>query len=104
MLFRSMPTKVQHEYIIGDRVAERPKLRGLFTRSPETAQRIAQHRHQRYGTVLGFKSKKDSKGRTINFLIVQWDHLTSPTEHAQMRICPVYLLEELTKQMVVPGE
>lgn len=99
-----MPTKPQYKYTIGDRVAERPKLRGVFARTEETKQRISQYRNQRYGTVIGFKSKQDLNGRTMKFLVIQWDNLTSPTEHAQMRICPIAELNELTKQIIVPGE
>lgn len=38
------------------------------------------------------------------YLVIQWDHLKSPSEHAQMRICPVSELERLTKEVIVPGE
>lgn len=99
-----MPTKAKFKYSIGDRVAERPKLRGVFARTQETRDRIAQHRNQRYGTVVGFDSKRNVDGRTMQFLVIQWDHLTSPTAHAQMRICPIDQLQELTNQIVVPGE
>lgn len=99
-----MPTKPQHKYVIGDRVAERPKLRGTFARTQQTKERIGQYRSQRYGTVVGLKTKRNRDGRTMNFLIVQWDHLTSPTEHAQMRICLIDQLQDLIAQIVVPGE
>lgn len=47
-----------------------------------------------------------AKMRLVNepYVLVQWDHLKSPTEHAQMRICPVSELERLTKEVIVPGE
>jgi hypothetical protein len=89
-----MTTKFQHTYAIGDRVAERPKAHGLAAVREETKARIAQYRSQRYGTVVGFNNKPNKLGRAQKFLLIKWDHLKSPTEHAQMRICPI---NELTK-------
>jgi hypothetical protein len=99
-----MANKPQFVYAVGDRVAERPKTHGIFTSNPEVRQRIAQHRTQRYGTVLELKNKRNSRGNTIKTLVVQWDHLTSPSEHPQMRICPIDHLNQLTKKTTVPGE
>ena len=39
--------------------------------------------------------KPDKLGRNHNFLVIKWDHLKSPTEHAQMRICPIEELDKL---------
>jgi hypothetical protein len=99
-----MATKAQFRYAIGDRVAERPKTHGIFTNNPQVKQRIAQHRTQRYGTVIDTKEKRDSRDNAIKVLIIQWDHLVSPSEHLQMRICPVEYLNQLTKKVIVPGE
>ena len=88
-----MTTKVQHTYSIGDRVAERPKAHGLIAREA-AKQRIAQYRSQRYGTVVGLISKPNIRGAKQKFLLIKWDHLKTPTEHAQMRICPI---DQLTK-------
>ena len=99
-----MANKPQFQYAIGDRVAERPKTHGIFTCNPEVRQRIAQHRSQRYGTVVNIKFKRNSNGGTIKILVIQWDHLTSPCEHPQMRICPIDHLDQLTKKTVVLGE
>ena len=52
-------------------------------------ERIQQYRFQRYGTVVGIKLKPNKSGAKQKFLMVKWDHLQTPTEHAQMRICPV---------------
>jgi len=89
-----MTTKVQHTYAIGDRVAERPKAHGLVAVREETKARIAQYRAQRYGTVVGLTSKPNIRGAKQKFLLIKWDHLKTPTEHAQMRICPI---DQLTK-------
>ena len=83
-----MTTKRQYVYAIGDRVAERPKGHGLVAVREETKQRIAQYRAQRYGTVVGLHFKKNKNGSNQRFLMIKWDHLKTPTEHAQMRICP----------------
>lgn len=83
-----MTTKRQYVYAIGDRVAERPKMHGLVAVREETKQRIAQYRAQRYGTVVGLHFKKNKNGSNQRFLMIKWDHLKTPTEHAQMRICP----------------
>lgn len=99
-----MANKPQFQYAIGDRVAERPKTHGIFTNNPGVRQRIAQHRTQRYGTVIDIKSKRNSNGGAIKMLVIQWDHLTSPCEHPQMRICPIDHLDQLTKKTAVPGE
>ena len=99
-----MANKSQFTYAVGDRIAERPKTHGIYTNNPQVKQRIAQHRAQRYGTVLELKNKKDSRGNNIKMLVVQWDHLGSPTEHPQMRICPIDYLDQLSKNVSVPGE
>jgi len=99
-----MTTKHQFSYAIGDRVAERPKTHGLMTVRTEVKARIAQYRSQRYGTVVGFKTKVNARGAQTRFLLIQWDHLKTPTDHAQMRICPVNFLDQLTKEVIVPGE
>lgn len=99
-----MATKKQFSYAIGDRVAERPKTHALMTVRAEVRERIAQYRSQRYGTVVDFKIKVNARGANTKFLVIQWDHLKTPTDHAQMRICPVEHLDQLTKEVIVPGE
>jgi hypothetical protein len=99
-----MTTKPQYRYAIGDRVAERPKTHGLFTNQPKVAERIAQYRNQRYGTVVGMTTKLAAKNRKVKFLLIQWDNLKTPTEHAKMRICPISELDRLTREIIVPGE
>jgi len=97
-------SKQSFSYSIGDRVAERPKTHGLITCNPAVREQIAQYRKQRYGIVVGFKTKQNSRGDNIKFLRVLWDHLQSPTEHAQCRICPEDTLEEMMHNTMVPGE
>jgi hypothetical protein len=99
-----MTTKVQYAYAIGDRVAERPKAHGIFAVRNEAKDRIRQYRSQRYGTVVGITTKLDSRKQQLKFLVIQWDHLKSPTEHAQMRICPASELDRLSMNTLVPGE
>ena len=99
----TMSTKRQFDYKIGDRVAERPKLHGVFARQ-ETMPKIQQYRSQRYGTVVGLNIKVNKTGNKRKYLLIQWDYLKSPMEHDQSRICPVAELDHLTKQTIVPGE
>lgn len=99
-----MTTKKQFSYAIGDRVAERPKVHPFISVRAEVRSLVAQYRNQRYGTVVGFKTKLNSRGARTKFLLIQWDHLKTPTDHAQMRICPVEYLDKLSKEVIVPGE
>jgi hypothetical protein len=91
----TMSTKPQHQYTIGERVAERPKAHGIFAVRQEVKDRIQQYRGQRYGTVVGMKIKPNRNGSKRKFLLIKWDHLQTPTEHAQMRICPADQLVKL---------
>jgi hypothetical protein len=99
-----MKIKAESIYKIGDRVAERPKAHGIFAIREEVKDRIAQYRTQRYGTVIDITYKRISNGRKQRMLKIQWDHLKSPTEHAQMRICHERDLEQMMKTVIVPGE
>ena len=98
-----MPLKKQFSYNIGDRVAERPKTHGLIAIREEVKERIAQYRSQRYGTIIDIFVKDKAKGKQT-MLVIQWDHLKSPTVHAQMRICPIDELANICKNTMVPGE
>ena len=93
-----MTTKVQYTYNIGDRVAERPKSHGIIAVRNEVKDRVQKYRFQRYGTVVGMTTKLDSRKQKLKFLVIQWDHLKSPTEHAQMRICPADQLQRLQSE------
>jgi hypothetical protein len=99
-----MTKKPQYSYTIGDRVAERPKTHGLFTNQPKVLERIAQYRNQRYGTVVDIKTKLINSNRKMKVLVIQWDNLKTPTEHAKMRICPISELDKLSMNTLVPGE
>ena len=96
--------KTKSTYGIGDRVAERPKTHGLMTVRAEVKERIAQYRSQRYGTVVGFNEKITARGSKQKMLLILWDHLQTPTEHAQMRICHERDLTTMMKNVLVPGE
>lgn len=93
-----MSKKTNAKYVIGDRVAERPKSHGIFAVRQEVRERIQQYRAQRYGTVVGINSKPNRDGRKQSFLLIKWDHLQTPTEHAQMRICPADQLVKLQSE------
>ena len=91
-------TAAQRTFQIGDRVAERPKHHGLFAVRKEVQERIAKYRAQRYGTVLAIKLKPDSRGRRKSFLTIQWDHLGTPCDHSQMRICHMDDFERIMQE------
>ena len=99
-----MSSKRQFDYRIGDRVAERPKTHGIYTRSPEMRQSLKQYRKQRYGTVVGMSTKANKNGSRYKILLIQWDGHTSPSEHARMRICPASEIARLTSEVIVPGD
>lgn len=99
-----MSTKRQFNYKIGDRVAERPKIHGVFATRPDSIERIKQYRQQRYGEVVGINHKRNASGNVQRFLLIKWDHLGTATEHSVVRICPVSELERLSKDTIVPGE
>jgi len=93
-----MTTKRQHTYVIGERVAERPKAHFIAVVRNEVKDRISQYRSQRYGTVVALTTKPNSRGAKQKFLLIKWDHLQTPTEHAQMRICPIDQLQKLQSE------
>jgi len=99
-----MKPKAEFVFKIGDRVAERPKAHGIFAIREDVKQRIAQYRTQRYGTVIDISYKRISNGRKQRMLKIQWDHLKSPMDHAQMRICHERDLEQMMNNVIVPGE
>lgn len=99
-----MKPKAESVFKIGDRVAERPKAHGIFAIREDVKQRIAQYRTQRYGTVIDISYKRISNGRKQRMLKIQWDHLKSPMDHAQMRICHERDLEQMMNNVIVPGE
>lgn len=96
--------KINRVFNVGDRVAERPKTHGLMAVRAEVKQRVAQYRNQRYGTVVGFKEKITARGSKQKIICVLWDHLKTPMEHAQCRICHESDLTYLMKNTLVPGE
>lgn len=99
-----MSKKRQFEYKIGDRVAERPRSQSIFTRNKDVQQQLKRYTTQRYGEVIGFTEKKDSRGAKRKVVIVQWDGLKSPSSHETMRICPESEIATITKNTLVPGE
>lgn len=99
-----MTSARQYMFAIGDRVAERPKAHGLFAIKTESLAIAKRNRSQRYGTVVGYTTKVNSRGARIKFLMIQWDHLKSPTAHARNRICPINEIAKLTSSAMVPGE
>lgn len=80
---------MQRRFKIGDRVAERPKTHASFATRPESMAVTKRCRVQRYGTIIDIRCKRHKSNRVTRYLLVQWDHLKSPMEHAQSRICHI---------------
>lgn len=71
----------------GDRVAEKPKAMFVQVSNPCVLEIVKKNRTQRYGTVLGYVYKTQSNKVKTPYVQVQWDHLASPSLHAQCRLC-----------------
>lgn len=81
-------TQPRIQFHIGDRVRERDRVADNVAThtSPNSAQVFSILRQQRRGQVVGFEVKRDRSGRSINYVLVQWDHLETPSIHARSRI------------------
>jgi hypothetical protein len=81
-------TSPRDQLRIGDRVRERERVADdvATPASPNSAQVFSILRQRRRGEVVGFQVKRDRKGRAINYVLVQWDHLETPSIHAKSRI------------------
>ena len=85
-------------YQPGDRITERPKLRGGYTRE-QSKEILQKNSFQRYGTIVSNVIKEDNKrNRRVVYCEVRWDHQKSSSLHAQHRLCPVEKLPELAEQ------
>ncbi len=84
-----MTTPIKRRFKIGDRVAERPITHASFATRPESFAIVNHCRQQRYGTVVDIKTRRGRSTKAVRYLLIQWDHLKSPMEHAQSRICHV---------------
>ena len=73
----------------GDRVAERPKNSIIVGLRRESAAIAAANNTQRYGTVLGYVLKRNSRKQQIKYCEVLWDGSKSPSLHAQHRLCHI---------------
>lgn len=76
------------QFQIGDRVRERDRVADdVVTRSsPNCEQVFSILRERRQGSVVGFQTKRARNGSAINCVLVQWDHLGTPSVHARARI------------------
>lgn len=86
------------KFKVGDRVAERPRPLGYFATRSSVQERIKPYRAQRYGTVREVLTRKLRSKTTQRIVVVKWDHLQSPSEHAQARLCFIYELEQMVKE------
>jgi hypothetical protein len=96
-----MSNRTNRIFQVGDRVAERPKTHGMVAVRAEAKEQVAKYRSQRYGTVIDFTSKKIKSGGYQKFLVIQWDHLQTPCEHARGRICHLDEFPKLMRETTV---
>lgn len=88
---------MNRSFTVGDRVAEKPKPHASAVSSQAARDRVAKYRAQRYGTVVDVIEKKTKSNRSFKYLLIRWDHLKTPTEHAQQRICHLEDFEQVVK-------
>lgn len=83
-----MSSSKSPRFRLGDRVRERSRLGDdcVTPSSPNFRQVCQIMAERRYGHVVGFQVKRGRNGRSLNYVQVQWDHLTSPSLHATARI------------------
>jgi hypothetical protein len=76
------------QFQIGDRVRERGRVADdvVTSSSPNCRQVFSILRETRKGQVVGFEVKRASNGSAINCVLVQWDHLNTPSIHARGRL------------------
>lgn len=84
-----MPQVTKRKFAPGDRVSERPSVRTFFAGSPQAKERAKSCSGLRKGVVVDvyLKGTKSAKSRRQAVVLVQWDHLKTPVEHAQARLC-----------------
>ena len=71
----------------GDRVAEKPKPRSIFTRDPRTKQKLMPYTTQRYGEVVDTIYRVNDRGARVPYVRVIWDDSATPSMHSQNRLC-----------------
>ena len=79
----------------GDRVAEKPKASYIQVNNPKSLEIIKKNNKQRFGTVLSYIYQANRNGSKSPYVRVLWDHLESPSLHAQSRLCLEADLDEV---------
>lgn len=85
-------------FVVGDRVAERPKQRTLFYKTPEGREKVERVLTQRVGTVIGLTNQKNRNGAVVPYVTVKWDDTESVSTHAKARICFLADLDRLIEE------
>lgn len=92
-----MTTKRQR-FKVGDHVAERPRPRFSYATTPQGRAASKDFLSQRYGTIVAIVHRRARDKRIVRYLLIKWDHLCTPTHHAQACICHIHEYQELVKQ------
>ena len=85
----SMHKRNTKHLIVGDRVVEAPKasVDHCVTEDHPDFEKICKIiRNRRVGQVVDIIVKRDSRGHAINYAMVLWDELKTPSQHHVMRL------------------
>lgn len=83
-----MAKQKQPRLQLGDRVRERNRVAGCvatpYSANYKTVCDILSN--VRVGSVVGFETRRNSRGIRCSYAMVHWDHLQSPSMHAAFRL------------------
>lgn len=85
----SIQSRSARQLVVGDRVVEAPKatLDHCVKRDHPDFEKICKIiRNRRVGKVVEMIVKRDSRGHAINYAMVLWDELKTPSQHHVMRL------------------
>lgn len=73
---------------LGDRVREKARLGGCVASpaSPNYKTVCEILAKRREGLVVGFETRRNSRGTRCDYAMVRWDHLKTPSIHAAFRL------------------
>jgi hypothetical protein len=81
-------TKKPARFAVGDRVQEVKNFGDHCIRPshPDFEKITRMIHHRRQGSVVGFKTRKNTRGHAINYALVIWDQFKTPTQHCVSRL------------------
>lgn len=85
------------KFAVGDRVSEKPRVHLGLAVKQENQRRYT----SRTGTVIQHVVKTRKNGHHAKYLFILWDGFSTPTEHAQMRLCAASQLQSLQQDVIL---